>query len=70
MVGGSSPAVGLDPPELYSNKWFYICSDFKYLIFKLLFALKFALEVGGQIDSVYTTGETYISLVFEVLSSF
>ena len=70
MVGGSSPAVGLDPPELYYNNWFYICSDFKYLIFKLLFALKFALEVGVQIDSVYTTGETYINLMLEVVLSF
>ena len=40
------------------------------MILKLLFALEFALKVGGQIDSVYTMGETYINLVFEVLLSF
>ena len=70
MVGGSSPAVGLDPPELYSNNWFVVLLRLQIVDFKIAFALKFALKVGGQIDSVYTTGETYINLVFEVVLSF
>ena len=60
MVGGSSPAVGLDPPELYSNNWFLVLLRLQMIDFKIAFRFKICFKGGGQIGSVYTTGETYI----------
>ena len=70
MVGGSSPAVGLDPPELYSNNWFLVLLRLQIIDFKIAFRFKICFKGGGQIGSVYTTGETYIKLMLEVVLSF
>ena len=70
MGGGSSPAVGLDPPELYSNNWFLVLLRLQVLDFKIAFRFKICSKGGGQIDSVYTTGETYINYMLEIVLSF
>ena len=47
MVGGSSPAVGLDPPELYSNNWFLVLLRLQILDFKIAFRFKICFKGRG-----------------------